>query len=95
MQRSLLRLARALLPGRTPTGSLNGVTPTSAGGKQVTLQVDGMHCEVMCARRVRDIVIHQPGVNEAEVDFEAKTITVNYNDEIFKLEDAITALTAE
>lgn len=95
MSRLLLSLALLSLLSGCNTGGGGGLQGelNPAGYEQVTLSVENMHCEVMCARRVRDLLVREVGVQEAEVDFEKKEVTVTYKGDIFQLDHAVETLT--
>ena len=51
---------------------------------KATLQVNGMSC-VVCANKLETAVKELPGVQNASVNFPAKTITINYNTQKIRL----------
>jgi mercuric ion binding protein len=44
-----------------------------------TLTIDGMSCEVNCARKIQETLSHLNGVNNCEVSFDSKKATVNFD----------------
>lgn len=44
-----------------------------------TLTIDGMSCEVNCARKIQETLSHLNGVNNCEVSFDSKKATVSFD----------------
>lgn len=42
-------------------------------------KIDGMTCAMGCAKTIEEKLAHMDGVQKAEVDFETKTATVNFD----------------
>ena len=53
-----------------------------SGELTATFRVDGMMCSNSCVRKVNDTLNGIDGIKSYKVDFESKTTTVVFNDEI-------------
>ena len=53
-----------------------------SGELTATYRVDGMMCSNSCVRKVNDTLNGIDGIKSYKVDFESKTTTVVFNDEI-------------
>ena len=60
--------------------------------QQSKFKVDGMMCETGCAWKVKSVVNSLEGVNMAELDFERRVLTVNYDDNKINDEQIIKTL---
>ena len=58
----------------------------------IVFGVSGMMCEDGCAVTVRELLVRQPGVLDAEVDFPAAQATVIVRPEVFDPQAAIKSL---
>jgi copper chaperone CopZ len=56
-----------------------------------TFHVEGMTCEVGCAKTIEEKLAEMDGVQNAKVDFETKTATVNFDLDKLKSEDLVKA----
>lgn len=72
--------------------SVEQVAFNTDGLPTVEFTVPSMHCEVMCAPKVRKTLAEQPGVADVSVDLETKTAVVAVEGDIFDAEKAIEAL---
>lgn len=80
----------------TPVGFVDA-TPeefTPSGAKVVSFEVPTMHCEFMCAPKVRQTLGTQPGVVDVDIDLDTKTARVAVAGEGFDAEKAIAELGA-
>ncbi|SVC48621.1 uncharacterized protein METZ01_LOCUS301475 [marine metagenome] len=53
-----------------------------SGESTATYKVDGMMCAINCPKKVNNSLDGIDGIKSCKVDFESKTTTVVYNDEI-------------
>lgn len=53
--------------------------PADAKLETASLTIDGMTCEIGCAKTIEDKLAHTKGVKEAKVDFENKLATVTFD----------------
>lgn len=53
--------------------------PADAKLETAKLTIEGMTCEIGCAKTIEDKLAHTKGVKEAEVDFENKLATVTFD----------------
>jgi mercuric ion binding protein len=51
-----------------------------------TLSIEGMTCSMGCAKTIEKKLASTPGIQEAKVDFETKTATVNFDAAVLKQE---------
>lgn len=65
-------------PQQTVTDSTQ-VKSTAAANTQTTFKIDGMTCPEGCAATIQNKLAGMDGVAKAEVDFEKKTATVDYD----------------
>jgi copper chaperone CopZ len=72
--------------------SVEPVAFNTAGAPTVEFDVPGMHCEHMCAPKVRETLAAQPGVVDVKVDIDTKVVTVAVESDKFDAEKAIAAL---
>ena len=50
------------------------------GNVTESYKVEGMHCQVGCANKVKSLITELDGMKKCEVDFESSTMTVEYDD---------------
>lgn len=55
------------------------VIPADAKLETANLAIEGMTCEIGCAKTIEDKLAHTKGVKEAKVDFEGKVATVTFD----------------
>lgn len=55
------------------------VIPADAKLETASLAIEGMTCEIGCAKTIEDKLAHTNGVKEAKVDFEGKLATVTFD----------------
>lgn len=84
--------ATALVSCKSETKVQEGVvveqtTTTATDSKEIagkvenaTFQIDGMTCEIGCAKLIEGKLAGLDGVKEAKVDFDSKTATVEFDD---------------
>lgn len=84
--------ATALVSCKSETKDQEGVvveqtTTTATGSKEIagkvenaTFQIEGMTCEIGCAKLIEGKLAGLEGVKEAKVDFDSKTATVEFDD---------------
>lgn len=53
--------------------------PADAKLETASLTIEGMTCEIGCAKTIEDKLAHTKGVKEAKVDFENKLATVTFD----------------
>ena len=73
-------------------GMLGVVPPVLADEAKATFTVEKMDC-AMCPITVSKATENVDGVVEAKVDYDTKTATVTYNDEVTNLEEIANAST--
>lgn len=56
-----------------------------------TFHIEGMTCSMGCAKTIEEKLAEMDGVQNAKVDFEAKTATVNFDLDKLKSEDLVAA----
>lgn len=61
-----------------PTKTEN-VIPANAKLETASLSIEGMTCEVGCAKTIESKLSSTPGVKEAKVDFEEKLATITFD----------------
>jgi copper chaperone CopZ len=66
-------------PQQTVTDSTQ-VKNTAAANTKTTFKIDGMTCPEGCAATIQNKLSAMEGVEKAEVDFEKKTATVDFDD---------------
>jgi periplasmic mercuric ion binding protein len=57
----------------------------------VSFKIDGMTCAMGCAKTIEEKLADMEGVQNAKVDFETKTATVNFDLDKLKSEDLVKA----
>lgn len=55
------------------------VIPADAKLETASLAIEGMTCEIGCAKTIEDKLAHSKGVKEAKVDFEGKLATITFD----------------
>lgn len=55
------------------------VMDENAKMETANLSIEGMTCEIGCAKTIEDKLAHLEGVKEAKVDFEGKLATVSFD----------------
>ena len=70
--------------------SLASVSPAQADTRIVTLNVEGMTCPA-CPITVKKALNKVPGVEDASVNFDAKTATVKFDDKKTSVDQLTTA----
>ncbi|SHI80240.1 heavy-metal-associated domain-containing protein [Flavobacterium haoranii] len=55
------------------------VMDENAKMETANLSIEGMTCEIGCAKTIEDKLAHLDGVKEAKVDFEGKLATVSFD----------------
>lgn len=65
-------------PRQTVTDSTQ-VKSTASANTQTTFKIEGMTCPEGCAATIQNKLAGMHGVAKAEVDFDSKTATVNYD----------------
>ena len=73
--------AKEPAPEATTTNTTAAVEKTAPVGKVETASftIEGMSCAVMCAAKIEKELAAMDGVQNAKVDFEKKTATVEYD----------------
>lgn len=56
-----------------------------------TFKIEGMSCAIGCAKTIEEKIANMDGVQNAKVDFETKTATVNFDLDKLKSEDLVKA----
>jgi len=56
------------------------VSFTFCGNVIESYKIQGMHCQVGCANKVKSLISELEGMKNCEVDFESSTMTVEYDD---------------
>ncbi len=59
--------------------------------EKATFHIEGMTCAVGCAKTIEEKLAEMDGVQNAKVDFETKTATVNFDLDKLKSEDLVKA----
>ena len=80
------------MPPAGPSSEVEAVRFNAEGLATVAFSVQGMMCEDSCAKSVREILASQPGVQDVEVDYDAKTATCAVDEAQFDPTTAIAAL---
>lgn len=57
-----------------------------------SFKIEGMTCAMGCAKTIEDKLADMDGVQNAKVDFEAKTATVNFDLDKLKSDDLVKAV---
>lgn len=66
-------------PIETTTDTLSAVE-TAANLKTESFTIEGMTCEIGCAKTIESKLANLEGVDEAKVDFENKTATISFDE---------------
>lgn len=66
-------------PIETTTDTLSAVE-TAANLKTESFTIEGMTCEIGCAKTIESKLANLEGVEEAKVDFENKTATISFDE---------------